>query len=83
MLFTFVFIAGWWFASYDGKEGWVPSSFLEPEDASMALQLDKMDAVQLTEESPTGKQCTHGLGYLLHVAHHLLGLQVGAESPVK
>ena len=21
---------GWWFATYNGKEGWVPSTYLEP-----------------------------------------------------
>ena len=31
-------ISGWWFVSYNGVEGWAPSSFLEQESATGAEQ---------------------------------------------
>ena len=33
--------AGWWFASYCGREGWVPGSFLEQEDTLVTSPSDQ------------------------------------------
>ena len=50
-LFVNMTHAGWWFASYRGKEGWVPASFLEREDPSIALPSEQTNKVLLPTDT--------------------------------
>ena len=36
---------GWWFVNYKGKEGWAPSSYLEPENGTGIITEDESDEV--------------------------------------
>ena len=31
-----VYVLGWWFVEYNGKEGWAPYSYLEPLNRSLS-----------------------------------------------
>ena len=45
VLFSFVHKLGWWFVNYKGKEGWAPSSYLEPENGTGIITEEELDEV--------------------------------------
>lgn len=34
-LLSYFIVSGWWFVNMDEEQGWVPASYLEPEDGSV------------------------------------------------
>ena len=57
---------GWWFVSFDQKEGWAPNSYLEPLQSSMdrespSLQRGSpvMARILRTTPPPTGSSSGH------------------------
>ena len=46
---------GWWFVKHNDKEGWAPSSYLEPEDQSEQINGELADEIQVAPVAISGK----------------------------
>ena len=46
---------GWWFVKHNDKEGWAPSSYLEPEDQSEQINEELADEIQVAPVAISGK----------------------------
>ena len=47
--FALSLCVGWWFVSYQDKEGWAPSSYLEPSTGHSSLTAEDLDEVYAQE----------------------------------
>ena len=62
---------GWWFVNYKGKEGWAPSSYLEPENGIGIITEEESDEVCI--QTQEGERETEGERKRVH---YCLPLQV-------